>query len=59
MQVRDDVLHIARRCNDLGFAIQLMTASLLNIALFQHLKCQDQRISKTWKSLRGGPIFYI
>jgi len=34
----------------LRFWIHLMTVSMLNTALFQYLKRQDQRISQTCKS---------
>jgi len=46
----------------------LMIVGLLSTALFQYLKCQDQRISKICRStfifssswnLWGGPIFCI
>jgi len=51
MHVQDDVLYNARRCNNFQIKIHLMTAGLLNIAIFQHLKCQDQWISRTCKSI--------
>jgi len=58
----------AAALQQLEFAIQLMIMGLLSTALFQYLKCQDQRISKNYRStfifcdswnLWGGPIFYI
>ena len=55
-------------CNNFEFTIYLMIVSLLSTALFQYLKCEDQRISKNCRStfifcsswnLWGGPIFYV
>jgi len=55
-------------CNNFEFMVHLMIVGLLSTALFQYLKCQDQRISKNCRSsfifcsswnLWGGPIFYI
>jgi len=52
--------------NNSKFAIHLMIAGLLSTALFQYLKCQDQRICKNCRStfifcsswnLWGGPFF--
>jgi len=53
-------------CNDFEFTLHLMIVGLLSNALFQYLKCQDQRISQNCGStfivcsswnLWGGPFF--
>ena len=37
-------------CNNFDFTIHLMIVGLLSAALFQYLKCQDQRVSKNGRS---------
>jgi len=68
MQVQDDVLYKARRCNNFEFTIHLMIVGLLRTALSQYLKCQDQQISKIVEALsysavheisEGAPFFYL
>ena len=53
-------------CNNFEFTIHLMIVGLPSTALFQYLKCQDQRVSKNCRSsfifcsswnLWGGPFF--
>ena len=67
MHVQDDVLYNAPCCTatTFEFTIHLMFVGLLSTALFQYLKCQDQRVSKNGRStfvfcsswnLWGGPI---
>ena len=41
------MMYCTMHCNNFQFAIHLMTVGLLNIAVFQYLRCQDQRISRT------------
>jgi len=62
------VLCTPLHCNNFEFTVHLRIVGLLGTALFQYLKCQDQRISKNCRStsvfysswnLWGGPIFYL
>jgi len=66
MHVKDTLQCTPLHCNNSEFTILLMIIALRNTALFQHLKCQDQRISRNCRStfvfcsswnLWRGPIF--